>query len=273
MCPTRIEGINIMKELLRKRKATLVSIFACLSMMMFMNCQPNKETGSQTLVTERQESLLKNYTHITGEVFPQVVGIDVPTKGPEALVDSIIVFLNERLYVFFDNGEECHLSYEDIFSTDLSQLVEHYHDAYAPFFLSDSTVDHEFLTDCMEINLVAQTSAYITYEVNNIFFGEGVETAKEWVTFVKSDGHRLKDVISDAEMLRFYREHPELRNNGVWEDIHDEENPCGLACEVGLLDDSLAHQYSYAPGILEDITYPLEAIAPYLSQEAQDLIK
>ena len=261
-----------MKTLLTKHGGILV---ACLFVLMLTNCQPNQK-DSQLLVTERQECKLGDYTHMTGEVFPLTIGIDIPTEGPQALVENITDFLNEELYDFFDNGLNI-IPYESLYSKDANHLAEHYREAYAAsFFAGDSTV-YEFPPCCLEIKLAAQTKTYVTFQVNHIFFGEGVEVMTEWTTFDKSDGHRLQEVISDAEMLRFYREHPELRNNDVWSDIQlyyqEDDAASGLSGNVGLLNDSLAHQYTYAPGIFEDMTYPLEAIAPYLSQEAQELIK
>ena len=233
--------------------------------------------GGEALVTERQECVLKQFKHLTGEVFPATVAIDIPVAGSKVLLDSITTFFNESLYAFFDNGEERHLPYESVFSKEVKRLIEHYHEAYSPFFQAGCTEEHEFATDCLEMNLVAKTNTYITYEVNNIFYGEGVETAKEWVTFSKSDGHRLIEIISNNEMMRFYREQPQLRNEAIWEDIFNhsigEENPHDIVCSVGLLNDSVAHQYVYAPGIFEYAIYPLDGISSYLSKEVQYLIQ
>ena len=77
-------------------------------------------------------------------------------------------------------------------------------------------------------------------------------------------------------MLHFYREHPDLRSEDVWEDVlhhgSEADSLVDIVCSVGLLNDSITHQYVYAPGIFEDVTYPLNEIAPYLSKEAQKLI-
>ena len=236
-----------------------------------------EQCDTVSLVTERQECQLKHFKHLTGEIYPLTIAMDIPVKGTQLLIDSIAVFLNENLYAFFDNGEERHLPYESIFSMEVGKLMEHYLKAYSPFFLPDSTTEHEFATDCLEINLMAQTNTYVTYEVNNIFYGEGVETAKEWVTFSKSDGHRLVEIISNNEMLRFYREQPQLRNEAIWEDIFNhnsgEDNPHDVVCSVGLLNDSVAHQYVYAPGIFEYAIYPLDGIASYLTKEARELVQ
>ena len=219
---------------------------------------------------------MKDYTHITGETYPLTIDIDIPVEGPQALIENITDFLNEELYNFFDYYQN-YIPYESLYSKDAKHLIEHYREAYAPYFTADTTGTCFFKTHCMEIKLAAQTKTYVTYQVDYIFFGEGLEVMTEWTTFDKSDGHRLEEVISDAEMLRFYREHPELRNDDIWSNIlfncQEDDAPSVPTSDFGLLSDSLAHQYTYATGIYEDMTYPLDVIAPYLSEEAQELIK
>ena len=142
--------------------------------------------------------------------------------------------------------------------TNAQQLVTENHEC----FLKNYT---------LAMNLVAQTDTYVTYEVDWIFFGEGNEVAKEWVTFVLADGHRLKEIISNKNMMRFYKKHPELRNEDIWKHFHAYDRSY-LVDQVGLLNDSVAHQYPFAPGIYEEANYPLDVIAPYLSKEAKELI-
>ena len=259
------------------KKLLLQSIFVVSTLvLMLTGCRVNEEVSSLSLVTETHDCVLKNYTHLTGQVYPLSISVDQPIEGPQLLLDSLTAFFNKTLYDYFDDGEKCHLPYDSVFSTDVKSLPEHYRDAYKRFFLPDSTEVHEFRTDCLELNMVAQTDIYVTYEVNSVFFGEGAEVATEWVTFVKSDGHRLTDVISEKNLLKFYQENPQYRNEVVWEYIQKQEadnQEAGMGCNVGLLTDSVAHQFTFAPGIFEDMKYPLKSIAPYLSKEAQKLIK
>ena len=170
------------------------------------------------------------------------ITIDVPVKGPQYLVDSVTEFLSEEL-------------------------------GYFKKVVSDEE-ERDF--DCVELRLVAQTNRYVTYEIDKIFFGEGVEIATDWVTFVKKDGHRLKEIITNDNMLRFFEDHRELVEEGVWEEVQwdlGQGMEVWIATPVGLLNDSLAHQFVYAPGIFEDLRYPLEAIRPYLSREARRVVR
>lgn len=244
---------------------------ACALLLMFTNCCTIQQADGQPLVVENHECFLKSHTHLTTEVVPLFISIDLPVKGEQTLMDSLTDFLNETLYRFFDNGGDRHLPYQAVYSEDIEHLIEHYRDAYKLFFLADSTVEHEFGADCLNMKLVAQTDTYITYELDWIFFGEGDEVAKEWATFVCADAHRLAEVISNNNMLRFYKKHPGLRSEDIWNHIHTYDDKACLVGYVGLLNDSVAHQYAYAPGIFEDANYPLDAILPYLSKEAKEL--
>lgn len=239
--------------------------------LLLTSCLPNQKTIAQPVVTERQTCFLKQYMHLE-ELFPLTIAMDVPIEGSRMVLDSITCFLNETLYQFFDTGEAHLFPFESVFSKKTKQIATHYRETYAPSFHVDRTDEHEFAADCLEVNLVAQTDTYLTYEICHIFFGEGIETAKEWVTFAKNDGHRLAEVISRSDLLAFYKSQPDYRNNGVWEDLCYQSGACEVGGSLGLLTESVAHQYVYAPGIFEDITYPLTAIAPYLSKEAQQLI-
>lgn len=248
------------------------NFIACALLLMLMNCFTIQQADSQPLVVENRECFLKNYTHLTTEVVPLFISIDLPVKGERPLTDSLTDFLNESLYRFFDNGGDRHLPYQTVYSEDIEHLIDHYRDTYNPFFLADSTEIHEFSADCLNIKLAVQTDTYITYEMDWIFFGEGPEVAKEWATFVREDGHRLTEVISNKNMLKFYQKHPELRSENIWNHIHSYDDKAYLVGYVGLLNDSVAHQYAYAPGIFEDVHYPLNVILPYLSKEAKSLV-
>ena len=246
-------------------------VISCALLLTLANFCTIQKAFGQPIVTENHECFLKNYTHITSEIIPLFINIELPVKGPRPLIDSLTDFLNESLYHYFDNGEDRHLPYKAVYSKDIMHLIEHYRDAYKPFFLPDSTDQHEFLSDCLTLNIVAQTNTYVTYEVDWIFFREGNEVSTEWVTFVVTDGHRLKEIISNENLLRFYKEHPELRNEDIWEHYHSYDRSY-LVDQVGLLNDSVSHRYALAPGIFKEAKYPLKAIAPYLSTEAKELI-
>lgn len=259
---------------LTRKKDLIVRLAACISMLTLAACQPKSVTDTQDLITERQECYMKDTPYPAGGERAQTVAIDIPIGGPQTLVDSVLALINEELYAYFDNYTYSPPS-DSLLQNDVRTLIERYRDHYAPLF-ADSLTEYDFTTDCLELNLVAQTDSYVTYAVNYIHYGEGIEVSTDWITFAKSDGHRLKKIISEEEMARFYAEHPDQRSEDVWANeqrFHEENNRWNIVCSVGLLNDSLAHQYCYAAGIYEDLKYPLDVIAPYLTEEAQRLIE
>ena len=263
-----------MNTKLTRQKGLIGCVVACISMLTLAGCQPKSGTDTQDLITERQECYLKDTPYPTGGERAQTVAIDIPVSGPQTLVDSVLALINEELYAYFDNYTY-YVPTDSLLHGDVRKLIERYRDRYSPFF-TDTLTAYDFTTDCLELNLVAQTNSYVTYAVNCIHYGEGIEVSTDWETFAKSDGHRVKEIISEQEMARFYAEHPELRDENVWANelrFHRENGRWNIVCSVGLLNDSLAHQYGYAAGIFEDLKYPFDVISPYLSGEAQELIK
>lgn len=249
------------------------AFFVVSAVFLLVGCSSAIKKQDDSVIIERQECFLKHFTHLSESDCDLSIAIDIPVQCPQPLIDSITVFLNEQLYMYFDTPDGS-LPYKSVFSTDLRTLVEHYRDAYSPFFNSDSTQICEFQTHCLELNMVAQTASYVTYEIVWIYFGEGLEEQRSWATFAKSDGHRLKEVATTEEMARFFIDYPEQRNDDVWEDVRNrasEGNSYSLN-NVGLLNDSLVLQYSWCPGVYEESKYPLQLVKPYLSSEAQDLI-
>ena len=219
-------------------------LFCTVNMMalslLTMSCKPKEDAG--TLMVERQVCFLKHYTHLQENESDLDIIVDLPVQGPKVLVDSITQLFNEQLYSYFSDEDDTRLPYESVFSTDTQHLLEHYREAFRPYFDEDSTYICEFETHCLEMNMVAQTASYVTYEIVNVYFGEGLEEARSWVTFAKSDGHRVQDVITTESMIRFYQENPDERDNDVWGHIQyklDNSEMIHLD-NVGLLNETLS---------------------------------
>lgn len=260
-----------------KRTLTLLAITVLVLSFPTSGFAANPKGGDDTLVIKRQTCFLKDYTHLQERDCGLGIAADLPVKGPQALVDSITVFLNEELYRYFDystNGNH-RLPYKKVFSTDIPHLLKHYQKVYRPYYNVKNPDVCEFATHCIELNLVAQTATYVTYEVIHQFFGEGLEEARSWVTFAKSDGHRLKDVITTDKIIHYLQEHPEANDNGVWKDIREcmaKNDNFSNAIHAGLLNGKLALQFIWTPGIYDDSQYDLAPLKPYLSAEAQALV-
>lgn len=260
-------------------KGTITTLFITIMTLSFLKAgygaNPKGDDGA--LVVKRQVCYLKDFTHIEERDCGLDVIADLPVKGPKKLVDSITLFLNEELYEYFEDSPDknYHLPFKNVFSTDIPHLLKHYRKAYSPYFDVKNPDICEFSTHCLELNMVTQTATYVTYEVVYVYFGEGLEENRDWVTFAKSDGHRLKEVITKENMLRFFQDYPEIRDNGIWSDIQFTQNEYGIVhpFHVGLLNDTLAFQYIWAPGIFDLFKYDLAPLIPYLTDEAQSFVK
>lgn len=279
LCQSCIWQVITLKETAMKnikRTLTILAIIVLAFSFPTVSFAANPKGDGDTLAIKRQICFLKDFTHLQEKDCGLAVTADLPVKGSKTLVDSITVFLNEELYGYFDYEADNHrLPYEKVFSTDIPHLLKHYQKVYRPYYDVKNPNVCEFATHCLELNLVAQTETYVTYEVIYVFFGEGLEEARFWVTFAKSDGHRLKEVVSTDNLTRYLREHPEVNDNGVWSDIREcmaKNDDFSRSIQAGLLNGKLALQFIWAPGIYDDSQYDLTPLKPYLSAEAQALV-
>jgi hypothetical protein len=233
------------------------------------------------LKVERQQWILQHMVgNIPSEDFDIGIIIDVPVGGDPVMVDSVTCLLNQALYCFLESSHEPHFTAEEVYCADGRRVLQHYQEVYKPFIVDTCYKGDEppcfphffhFLTVVKE----EQTNKYLTYRVAEYFVGEGDFEYSDWVTFNKADGHRLPEVISDAEFLRFLEEHPDLRTD-TWDDMqwHIEEG-YGVKGRnhFGLKTDSVWNEYLYDPGIIDTMWYDMEVIRPYLTEEAQRLLE
>lgn len=262
----------ITKTMTHTLKTSLWLVLSGLTMAFLVaGCTTTRETSDSYVAVKRSSCFLMHFAYYEPDDSDMYINIDIPVKGPKALTDSITVFFNEQLYCLFDNGEDRHLPYEKVYSNNLSDLAMHYWQTYRPFYGKDAPYITPFV-HWFELKMVAQTDTYVTYEIVSGFMGEGPEESRYWTTFVKKDGHRVKEVISSQNMLRFMEDYPEMKASEIWCNTqrYKKEGYEIFLNNVGLLADSLAFQYFWAMGIYEDIQYPLTVIKPYLSEEAQE---
>ena len=90
-------------------KTIIFNIIICALIPMLTSCCTIQKENDQQFVTKNHMCVLKSYTHITTEVMPLYISIDLPVKGPQPLMDSLTIFLNQVLYHYFDNGDDKHL--------------------------------------------------------------------------------------------------------------------------------------------------------------------
>ena len=271
-----------MKTNERKLKIIMTAVAAAVMVLTLSGFQSHTKTEKRPFVVERQQCILQFMVgNIPSEDFHIGITMDVPVDGDPVLVDSVVRLLNRALYYFLDDDSRSRFRPEQVYCNDGKQLLKHYREAYKPFIAD--TCYKGFGLDCcprffhyLTATMVEQTDTYVTYRVTTYFVGEGDFEYSDWVTFFKSDGHRLGEVISDDDFLRFLEEHPDQRANSGWDDMQgriSEGYDVGGRNYFGLKKDKVWNEYIYAPGIIDTTWYDMKVIKPYLSEEAKKLLK
>ena len=252
-------------------KASLGLIMAGVMMSLLpVSCGSSGKTTNKPFMVEHQNCPMKHIVIEYLDEFDATINIDYPVNAQEKLTDSITAFINETLYSYFeydDYENQIHIPYQNVYSTDLPHIAKHYWDAYRSFYDQLDPIYH-----WLDMNIVAQTDTYVTYEVVLSFRGEGIHEFRQWTTFVKKDGHRLKEMISNENLLRFYEDYPELVRNGSPYELQRAISEGYDPCVLGLLCDSLACVFPDNTGHEEIDLYDLKTIKPYLSKEVQKLV-
>lgn len=260
-------------------RVVIASVVMVLTLSGF---QSRTETKKQSFVVERQQCVLQFMVGIIpSEDFHIGITMDIPVDGDPVLVDSVMRLLNQALYLFMDNGYEPRFAPEKVYCSDAKRLLQHYREAYKSF-IADTCYKGYGLPCCPDFfhyltaTMVEQTEKYVTYRVSTYFVGEGDFEYSDWVTFYKSDGHRLGEVISDEDYMRFLEENPDQRAYSGWDDMQGRISAgydIGGMNYFGLKKDKVWNEYLYAPGIIDTTWYDMKVIRPYLSEEAKELLK
>ena len=261
-------------------KPCLWLIMAGIITLAFTGFSTPTKPKKQPLVVERQEWIMQYMVGcIPSEDFHVGITMDVPVSGDPVLVDSVVRLLNQAIYLFFGENEP-RFALEEVYCADGKRVLQHYREKYSPYIVDtcyrcDQPHCFPHFFEYLTATMVEQTDTYVTYRVATYFVGEGDFEYSDWVTFFKSDGHRLREVISDADFMRFLEENPDQRT-GAWEDMQDRISAgydVGGRNYFGLKKDKVWNEYLYAPGIIDTTWYDMKAIKPYLSDEAKMLLK
>ena len=198
--------------------------------------------------------------------------VDIPIKGPQLLMDSLLVFVNKQLYgacesnVHFDE-DTVTFNKEDMFTDDGERLFGYYMEKYRPL-IQDSL----WRTFGMTMKMEAQTETFVTYGLELFYCGAGCSSDKYYYTFDKSDGHQIKEIISHDNLVRFFKDYPKYAANEEysWEFNPDTDyfNTC-----YGLLEDSLSLVILGAYNHYFSVEIPLDWISSYLSPEVQTMLE
>ncbi len=198
--------------------------------------------------------------------------VDVPVQGSKALVDSVMVFINKQLYDACESnahfeGYSVAFSQEEMFTDDGERLLSHYMEKYKPL-MEDSLWRVFGLTLKME----AQTEKYVSYGLEFYYCGATCSSEKYYYTFDKSDGHQIKEIISNENLARFFADYPEYatKDGYLWK--FSPENSFVNAC-YGLLEDHFSLMIQGWYNHYFSIDVPFSQIFSYLSLEVQALVE
>ena len=225
-------------------------------------------TNQNLLVVERQTIDLGWDASIT---------VDAPVGGPSHLQDSVNKFLNNEIYqyylMFWKFGGQESADPQHIFD-------EQMYDENGTFFDLDifPYAFHQLENVGgirFSIASIAQTESFVTYGIEDCHCGGKDSCGSKFHchTFSKKDGHRIQDIISWGDILRFINDHPDAKHPFGQRQIETNNiNPESLfdagLTENGLLVVNEDEANHYVLGMLA-----YEDVLPYLSQEAQELVK
>lgn len=243
----------------------------------WIGCSSTKDVRTKDLVVvELKDSIRGNNENNEHEW--ATFTVDVPLNGPKALVDSVVAFVNKELYdacesnAHFDENVVTY-SREELYSDDAENLLRHYLEKYRTH-IQDSLWRVFGLTMKME----AQTDKFVTYGIEFFYCGANCSSEKMFYTFDKGDGHKIKDIISHDNLVRFFADYPEYNNIGAdawtgepgWQFSPDYDF---LDSSYGLMDNCFMISIPGAGNHYMLTDFPYSQIFSYLSPEVQALLE
>lgn len=239
-----------------------------------MGCQDRKQERSKDLVVVGQTDTVFNQN---GE--RAFFTLDVPVHGPQALVDSVMAFLNNEMYrsceccIHFEEGIQS-FRLEDVFTDDGERFLSHYMKKYKEL-LQDGFESTIF---GLTAKLEAQTETFVTYGLEYFHCGASCGSEKYYYTFDKHDGHQIKEIICRDHLMQFFYDYPEhrgLRGDPWmgWPDWEFTQEHEFTGTDYGLCHDHLSLVISGVGNHYLLMNIPYDQILSYLSPETQVLVE
>lgn len=247
-------------------RLTLAGMIVVLALT---GCNTKATDESQILVVERQYVKLEGISP-NGWDFAEFA-VDVPIKGPQPLLDSIKVFLNETLYKMCEIKEDTPgYSTEEVYTNNMYNLLTSYANKYAGYLKENL---EWFVHN--NIFLIAQTESFVTYGIE-CYHGSG-STGSEFYcyTFSTKDGCRVKGIMNWQNIRQFIDDHPNTEHPfDQWQLESDgKENEEWKIYDVGLLCNGLLLVNEDQANHYVIGTIPYKEILTYLLKDAQILVK
>ena len=248
------------------------TIILILSFLTMSGCekQQNKDSSNiQMLVVEQQHSKIDNIERNTDHHFE--VNVEVPIRGPEPLIDSVMAFLNNKLHYYYElvidtpfpDSTELY-SAEQAYIDDPSLLIYAYTEKYR------KTIE-ERLSYLFNLNLIliAQTESFVTYGLE--WYSANNKSGSRFLcyTFSKKDGRLINTLVKEKKLLSFIKKLPkdkQLFPKNQLEHLRFGDYDVALL-EKGLLVVNNKHSY-----YIVDL-FKYTDILPILSNEAKRLVR
>lgn len=240
-------------------------------------CGGSKQEHKADLVVVEQKDSVYGGTEMN-EYNGATFVVDVPTDGPQVLVDSVMGLLNRELYKAFEDCAHFDenvvtFSAEEVFTSDGQQLLGNYMKQYG-----QPVKDNLWKTFALTLKMEAQTEKYVTYGMEHFHCGGSCGSEKYYFTFDKKDGHVIQGLITHDSLVRFFEENPELGviENDAWAGMPGWTFSPDLEFEntsFGLLDDRMSLVVTGVGNHYGLIGVPYDKVNTYLSSEAQALLK
>ncbi len=246
----------------------VVGLFGCSSV--------RTESVADFAVAEQTDTV-RGHGENNGEEWAAFT-VDAPVSGPQALVDSVLTFLNNELYeaceacAHFDE-QTVSFKKEEMFTGNGEQLLSHYMEKYRPLI-----ADSLWKTFGVRLIKESQTAKYVTYGVEVFHCSLACSSQKAYYTFDMHDGHQVKEVISHDNLIRFFEDYPEYNSIGAdawagspgWK--FSPENRFDNTC-CGLLDSCFMLAIPGYGNHFLLVDFPYGQVFSYLTPEAQKLVE
>lgn len=268
------------------RKTSL--LFITVGMMMaffFVGCQSrDSKTSEDPVEIGIQENLLVVERHQIYLDWDFSVVADLPISNhlyvdhdSHSLSKTVSSVINQELHSLLDkfsierSDKEKEAYYNQTMTSsdepifDLDEIMHEYQS------IKEEYVGGQWIT----FALIAQTESFVTYGLEQYHCGGSCGSEFYCYTFSKKDGHRVNNLISWEDILRFINDHPKADHPfDQWQleaevsDMNDSH-----LYDAGLLNDGLlfVNEDQVNHYVIGKIAY--KDVLPYLSAEAQKLVK
>ena len=262
----------------QNRKRNVLWLIAIIVLAAMTGCQNGKLDNS---LDSKEYNDLKVVTQVDSAFNSNneiaAFSVDVPVNGPQAIVDSVVAFINKAVYdacedcIHFDE-ETKSFNPEEVFTSDGKQLLSHYMERYKGL-IQDSLWKSFFQ---LSLKTETQTGKYVTYSMEQYHCGASCGSELYYYTFDKRDGHQIGEVISHDNLIRFFEDHPERATIEDLVDNYDwtfDPNMYFENSKFGLLDDQFIIVIEGFGNHYFTTEIPREIISSYLTPEAQALVE